>query len=195
RVSGGSGRIIASATHCGPGSFWLAPSRDSSGFGEFLDHFAGLAEGVIAHRHAAIDGLLQNDFLDVVGREGALGECCAHVHADLLPPPNRHHGADDEHAARALVEMRSRPDLAPGAARDEILPLGVKRIPVGIGAVDPGIAQNLAAGVGATSVTLLLAHGLAPRLRSRTPRASSVIGPAFSGHFQLARKNPSTALV
>src|SRR5262249_57231200 len=78
--------------------------------------------------------------------------------------------ADHEHAARALVEMRSRPDLAPGAAGDEILPLRVKRSPVGVGAVDPGIAQNLAAGVGATSVTLLVVHCLDPkstRLNSR----------------------------
>jgi hypothetical protein len=87
------------------------------------------------------------------------------------PPPDRHHGADDEHAARALVEMWSRPDLAPGAAGDEILPLGVERIPIGIGAIDPGIAQNLAAGVGAASVTLLVVHRFAPL------------------------KNPSTALV
>src|SRR5215467_10149605 len=148
-----------------------------SGFPEFLEHLAGLPKSVITHRHAAIDRLLQNDLLDIVGREAALGERCAHVHAELFPSPDRHHGADDEHAARALVEMRSRPDFAPGAAGDEVLPLGVKRIPVGIGAVDPGIAQNLAAGVGAASVTLLVAHGLAPRLRSRTPRASSVIGP------------------
>src|SRR5262249_4610164 len=170
-------------------------SRPSSGFPELLEHLAGLAKSVIAHRYAAIDRLLQDDFLDVVGREAALDERGAQVHAELLPPPDRHHGADDQDAARAFVEMRSRPDLAPGAAGDEILPLGVERIPVGIGAIDPGIAQNLAAGVGAASVTLLVAHGLAPRLRSRTPRASSVIGPAFSGHFQLARKNPSTALV
>src|SRR5262249_53570525 len=121
------------------------PEQSSSGFPELLEHLAGLPKSVIADRHAAIDRLLQNDLLDIVGREAALSERCAYVHAELSPPPDRHHGADDEHAARALVEMRSRPDLAPGAAGDEVLPLGVKRIPVGIGAVDPGIAQNLAA--------------------------------------------------
>src|SRR5262249_12426030 len=148
--------------------------RNLSGFPEFFEHLAGLPKSVIAHRHPAIDRLLQNDFLNSVGREAALDERCAQVHAKLLPPPDRHHGADDEDAARALVEMRSRPDLAPGAAGDEILPLGVKRIPVGIGAIDPGIAQNLAAGVGAASVTLLVVHGLvhdlAPRLETPDER-------------------------
>src|SRR5262249_56309058 len=67
--------------------------------------------------------------------------------------------------------MRSRPDLAPGAAGDEVLPLGVKRIPVGIGAVDPAIAQNLAAGVGATAVTLLVVHRFAPLLITDPSRA------------------------
>src|SRR6266508_6384768 len=133
-----------------------------SGFAELLEHGAGLPEGMIAHRHAAIDRLLQNNFLDVVARESALDERGAQVHAEFLPPADRHHGANDKHAAGALVEMRSRPDLAPGAAGDEILPLGVEGIPVGIGAIDPGIAQNLAAGVGAASVTLLVVHRFAP---------------------------------
>src|SRR5262249_61921255 len=87
------------------------------------------------------------------GREAALDERCAHVHAKLLPPADRHHGADDEHAPRALVEMRARPHFAPGAAGDEILPLGIERIPAGLRAVDPGIAQNLAAGGPAPPLT------------------------------------------
>src|SRR6266498_1831587 len=90
----------------------------------------------------------------------------AQVHAEFLPPADRHHGANDKHAAGALVEMRSRPDLAPGAAGDEILPLGVEGIPVGIGPIDPGIAQNLTAGLRAASVTLLVGHRFAPRLPS-----------------------------
>ena len=31
------------------------------------------------------------------------------VQAEFLPLAERDHGADDEHAARALVEMRARP--------------------------------------------------------------------------------------
>src|SRR5258705_10360171 len=93
---------------------YLKPPHSSlSGFPELPEHLAGLPKSVIAHRHAAIDRLLQNDLLDIVGREAALGERCAHVHAELFPPPDCHHGADDEHGARALVEMRPRPDLAP----------------------------------------------------------------------------------
>ena len=54
-------------------------------------------------------------------------------------------------AARALVEMRARPDLAPGAAGDEILPLGVEGGLVGVGPIDPGSAQDLAARIRAAS--------------------------------------------
>src|SRR6266511_3692457 len=137
-----------------------------SGFAELLEHGAGLPEGMIAHRHAAIDRLLQDDFLDVFGREAALDERGAQLHAKLLPPADRHHGANDQHAAGALVEMRPRPDLAPGAAGDEILPLGVERIPVCLGPIDPGIAQNLTAGLRAASVTLVVVHRFASRLPS-----------------------------
>src|SRR5262249_36185134 len=107
--------------------------------------------------------LLQNDFLHVIGREAALDEGCAHVHAKLLPPADRHHGADDEHAPQALAEMRSRPHLAPGAAGDEILPPGIERVAAGMRSVAPGIAQNLAAGGRAAPVTLVVSHLSAPR--------------------------------
>src|SRR6185436_16327507 len=85
-----------------------------------LEHFGGLAERVIADRHAAIDRLLQDDLLDVVGGEAALNQRGAHVHTELLPPADRHHRANDENAPGALLEMRPRPDLAPGTAGNEI---------------------------------------------------------------------------
>src|SRR6266508_758000 len=53
----------------------------SAGFAELLEQLARFAEGVVAHRHAAIDRLLQNNFLDVVGGEAALDQRGAHVHA------------------------------------------------------------------------------------------------------------------
>src|SRR5215471_7281152 len=185
---------------CTPGAFpsFANTGWSSSGFPEFLEHLAGLPKSMIAHRHAAIDRLLQNDLLDVVGRKAALDQRCAQVHAELLPPPDRHHGADHEHAARALVEMRSRPDLAPGAAGDEILPLGVKRTPVGIGAIDPGIAQNLAAGVGAASVTLLVVHRFAPLLIT-DPWRAKIPAPHWcklppARHWKYARRRAARAV-
>jgi len=66
-------------------------------------------------RHAAVYCLLQQDLLDVVGREPALGEGRAHVQAELVPGAERHQGADDQDAARAFVEMRPGPHFAPGA--------------------------------------------------------------------------------
>src|SRR5262245_442839 len=105
----------------GCGFFWPNSAR-SAALAELLDQLARFPEGVIADRHPAIDRLLQNDFLDVVGGEPALDQGRAHVHAEFFPSADRHHRADDEHAARALVEVRTGPDLAPGAAGDEVLP-------------------------------------------------------------------------
>src|SRR5258708_13776535 len=68
------------------------PHSSLSGFPELLEHLSDLPKSVIAHRHASINPLLQNDLLDIVGREAALCERCAHVHATLFPPPHPHHG-------------------------------------------------------------------------------------------------------
>jgi hypothetical protein len=95
---------------------------------------------VIGGRHAAIDRLLQDDLLDVVRREAAFGEGGAHVHPELFPFVEREHGADHQDAARALVVMRARPDLAPGRARDEVLEFLREGGLLRVGAVDPGIA-------------------------------------------------------
>ena len=76
--------------------------------------------------HAAIDRLLQQDFLDVVRRNAALGQGRAHVQANFIPLAERHHGADHQYAAGAFVEMRPRPDLAPRMTRDEVDEVGVE---------------------------------------------------------------------
>ncbi len=68
-----------------------------------LEHLGRLAERMIANRDAAIDRLLQDDLLDVFAIEAALHQRCAHVHAEFFPAANRHHGADDENTARAVV--------------------------------------------------------------------------------------------
>src|SRR5262249_24953501 len=54
----------------------------------------------------------------------------------------------------------------PGAAGDEILPLGVERVAAGLRAVDPGIAQNLAAGGRAAPGTLVVSPLSPPPLVS-----------------------------
>ena len=55
--------------------------------------------------------------------------------------------------------MRTRPDLAPGGTGDEILELRVKGRLLRVGAIDPLIAQDLAALGHAAFVAFLFVHG------------------------------------
>src|SRR5712675_2356479 len=88
--------------------------------------------------------------------------------------PQRHHGADHQHAAGALVEMRAGPDLGPDVARDHVLEFGVERILPGIRLVDPGVAQHLAAQAHAARVAFLVVHGFVPWMRYDCRNLSTV---------------------
>jgi hypothetical protein len=123
--------------------------------------------------------LLEDDLLDVVGRKAAFDQRRPHMHAEFFPSADGHHGADDQDAAHALVEMWTCPDLAPGAAGDEILKLGIEGVAVGISAIDPRVSQDFSARLRALSVALLVVHCVAPRVRgqeSRVGRQASRIG-------------------
>ena len=113
---------------------------------------------MVRRRNAAIDRLLEQDFLDVVGGEAALGERRPHVQAEFVPLSERNHGADHQHPSGALVEMRPGPDLAPGVARDHVLKIGVERVAVGDRFVDPGIAEHFSAHIHAGIAALLVVH-------------------------------------
>jgi hypothetical protein len=115
---------------------------------------------VVRCRHAAIDRLLQQDLLDIFRREAAFGQRRADVQTEFIPLAQRHHRADHEHAPRALIEMRTCPDIAPRIARDQILKIGIERIPVGDRLVDPGVAEHFAALDHATIPALLIVHGV-----------------------------------
>src|SRR5262247_1600563 len=69
-----------------------------------------------------------------------------------------------------MISLMSSAEKPPStsAARDEILPVRVEGGLVGVGAVDPGIAQDLAPGIGAAPIAFLVIHG---RLLSRRQRA------------------------
>src|SRR5262245_29622236 len=162
---------------------------------------------MVAHWHTAIDRLLQDDLLDVLYREAALDERGAHVHAEFLPASDRHHGADHQDAPRARIEMRPRPYLRPGAAGDEILPLGIEVGAACGGTVDPGVAEDLAASIVAASVPLLVIHRAAPLVgwfgRSETHRRlETTSDDGFRAAAQpilrclgYPRRKPSTAAV
>src|SRR5665213_3717005 len=144
--------------------------------GLFLRHLGhdlgGFLEGVICRRHAAIDRLLQDDFLDVGFGKSTAGQRRPHVQAEFVPLAERDHGAEYQHAAGALVVMRARPDLAPRLACDQFLALLVERRLLGIGAVDPFRAQHLAAFGHAAVVAFFLVHR--PRSYCRKLSTASV---------------------
>src|SRR4051795_11908182 len=85
------------------------------------------------------------------------------MQAEFVPLAEGYHGADHEHAAGAMVEMRPGPDVAPGIARDQVLEIGVERIAVGDRLVDPGVAQHLAALDHAVVTALFVVHLRPPR--------------------------------
>src|SRR5436190_6434181 len=90
------------------------------------------------------------------------------MQAEFIPLSQRHHGADDQHAAGAMVEMRSGPDVAPGIAGDQVLEVGVERVAVFDRLVDPLIAKHLAALGHAVVAALVVVHRyLPPSLRAK----------------------------
>ena len=83
---------------------------------DFGDHFGSFLKGVVGSRNSAINCLLQNDLLDIVGGEPTLSERRPHMHSELLPLVEREHRANNQDAARPLVIVRPRPDFAPGSS-------------------------------------------------------------------------------
>src|SRR6185312_1214935 len=136
--------------------------RSSFRFCYLGDDVSCFLEGVVGGRYPTIDRLLQDDFLDVVRAETGLCQRRPHMHAELFPFIERQHGADHQDTARAIVVMRTRPYLAPGSARDEILKFLIEcRLP-GICTIDPGIAKHLAALCHSAVVAFLVIHRASP---------------------------------
>ena len=69
-----------------------------------------LLDGMICCRHAAIDRLLQDDFLDVVGRETAFRKRRAHMQAEFIPLTERDHGADHCSPSAPMRQIEGLPE-------------------------------------------------------------------------------------
>src|SRR5262245_4512038 len=132
--------------------------RWSFAFPNVRNNFGGFFEGVVCGGHPAIDCLLQDDFLDVVRRESSFGQGRPHVHAELLPFIQGEHGADDQDATRALVVMGPGPNLAPGHACYDVLNFLIEGGFPRASAVDPRMAEHLAAPGHAALIALLVVH-------------------------------------
>jgi hypothetical protein len=80
------------------------------------------------------------------------------MQAKFIPLAKRQQGADDKHAAGAVVEMRPGPDIGPCMARDQVDEIRIEGIRVGCRFVDPSIAEHLAALDHAGIAALLIVH-------------------------------------
>src|SRR5207248_6562061 len=80
-------------------------------------------EGAVRRGHAAVDGALQQHFLQVVRRD-AVPQRRAHVQLELVLAAERDERRDRYQAPRPPVEPGPAPDLAPGVACDQILEVG-----------------------------------------------------------------------
>src|SRR5215469_7413332 len=83
---------------------------------QFDNDRGSLFHGVIGDRHTAIDRLLQDDLLDVVGSEATFDERRAHMQTIFIPLSEGDHSADDQDSPRSLIEMLPSPDVPPRIA-------------------------------------------------------------------------------
>ena len=100
-----------------------------------------IANAPFAAGNAAVDGALQQHLADLVRRE-TVSQRRTHVHLELVLAAGRDERRQRDAAARAPVEPRPRPDLAPGIPRDQVLEvLGERRRALDC-PVDVRVAEN-----------------------------------------------------
>jgi len=120
-------------------------------------NFRGDFEGVIGGRDAAIDGGVEQNFLNFLARD-AIIERGAEMQAEFVfAIESNGHGERDKTACVAR-ESRAGPDFSPGVARDEILKW---RGEVGCGlhgAVNVVVAQDFAPDLYAFFVAFAVIH-------------------------------------
>src|SRR5204863_2548521 len=87
---------------------------------------------------------LEEDLLELVLGQ-AVPERGAYVQRELLPVTERDQGRDRDRAASPAIEARTRPDLTPGVARDQVLEVRGEGSGVRRRAVDVLVAEHLAA--------------------------------------------------
>jgi len=109
-----------------------------------LKNFSGDAEAIHGRGHAAIDGRLQEQLLDLFFAD-AVGDGALHVSANLIGPvqPGEHRKGDD--AARLAVQAGPSPDLAEAILIHQLFERAVEIVSRGPGLVGKIGAKNIAA--------------------------------------------------
>jgi hypothetical protein len=110
---------------------------------QLLEHFTEVAEGGVGGGDSAMDRLLQQHLFYFIEWKAAFARG-PHVHAKILPSPQRHRGAHHQDAARAVIEARPRPHLVPAVGDDQVLQVLGVGLCVGNAAVHTGFAQEFA---------------------------------------------------
>src|SRR3954454_4918777 len=134
----GAGRRLA------PQSVRSAARASLGGRGLLSYDLLGHLERAVRRRYAAVDGRLQQHFLDLTGGQ-AVAQGGADVGGELVRVAARDQGGEGHAAARAPVEAGAVPDLAPRVPGEELLEvpgdLPRPRQPL----VDVRVAEHLAA--------------------------------------------------
>src|SRR4029079_3682699 len=125
----------------------------------------------VGRRDTAVDGALEQHLLDVVPRHADPARR-PQVELELPLAAERHHRGQRDQAARAPVEARPRPDLAPRVPGEELLELAGEGGGGCIRRVHVLVAVHLAAHLHAAFVALV-GHPVSPARWSSTASANA----------------------
>src|SRR5579863_1251432 len=120
---------------------------------EMFEELIGCVERRIGGWHAAIDGGLQQHFLNLLARD-ADGKRGLEVHAKFLVAIERHKHGEREQTASLSRQARPTPDFAPGIAGDQVLERFIEFIAIFERSVYVRVAQYRAASLHAFVVSL-----------------------------------------
>src|SRR5580658_4338898 len=133
---------------------------------------------LVRRRHAAINGAVQQHFLNFFARHLII-QCSAHVHTKFFAAIERDQHRKRQQAARMARKTGTRPDFAPRVARDQILKRLGERFRGRFGPVHMRVTQNCAAHFHSCGMTLTLVHYFASCC-SRKFSSAAVKGSAAS---------------
>src|ERR1051325_9886277 len=92
---------------------------------ELLRPLSGKAKPCVSCRHTCVNRNLQQRFLQIAGFELVL-KSGANVHAELFPTAESRHNNQHHQAPRANIQSGTRPDSAPGVARNHLLEVAIE---------------------------------------------------------------------
>src|SRR5205814_2202423 len=91
--------------------------------------------------HTAVDSGLKQHLADLLTCQ-AVAERGTHMHRELIAMAAGDERGDGDATAGAAVQSRTRPDLAPRVARDEVLEVSGQRLRRGHGAIDVRVTED-----------------------------------------------------